>query len=71
MVEFDEDSCPIGSMAYACSGSTCTEQVQVIHCLMDEFNIVNVNIFGVPEFGAIGAAVALIGSAALVYRKRK
>lgn len=69
-VGFYDNVCPIGSNVTSCVGTNCATDV-VSECLMDQFNLLNINIFDVPEFGAIGAAIALAGAGAIALKRRK
>lgn len=74
-VEFMFPDCPLGSMvtAEACYGGNCGSASDYVIDNNEWVNILGLDIFGVPEFGAIAAGVALVGAAAgfFVLRRRK
>ena len=59
MVIFTDDVCPIGSNAQACVGSNCVTLPVITS--VTRFNLLEIALFDVPEFGTIAAGVAIAG----------
>jgi hypothetical protein len=71
-VTFNCEECGMDDNVQACVGSVCSDTVMVSEWLPNPLNIVGVDIFNVPEFGALAASVAVTGGVLgfLLLRKR-
>ena len=73
-VEFQDPACPLGSLATveACLGPACGGANEYVIDSNSFINILGLDIFGVPEFSAIAAGVALLGAGTVfAYLRRR